>query len=197
MTIMTPDIFADMRRAMIVSQLRPSGVGDNRVLDAMGAEPRENHVPDERRTTAYADRIVPMPGGTAINPPVVTGLLLDRAEIAPGDRVLIVADPSGYTTAVARRLTDSVVAIDWSGRSEPVIEGKFSAIVIDGAVEQVPALLVESLDADGRLVTGIIDNGVTRLAVGRRGGSGFALVPFVDAEVAILPQFARPRAFSF
>ena len=197
MTIMTPDIFADMRRAMIVSQLRPSGVNDPRVLDAMGDEPRENYVPEERRTTAYADRIVPMTDGQAINPPVVTGLLFDRAAITPDDRVLIVADPSGYTAAIARRLTDSVVSIIWSGASEAKIEGSFSAIVIDGAVEQVPTALIEALDANGVLVTGVVENGVTRLAVGRRGGGGFALVPFVDAEATILPQFARPRAFSF
>ena len=193
MTAMTPDIFADMRRAMVVSQLRPNGVNDPRVLDAMGIEPREDYVPAERRTTAYADRVVPLPEGRAINPPTVTGMLFESASIAPADRVLVVADPSGYTTAIARRLARSVSTQDGPAAAT----GAFDVIVVDGAVEQVPQVLVDALDIDGRLVAGVVEAGVTRLAVGRRGGDGFALIPFMDADIAILPQFARPRAFSF
>jgi hypothetical protein len=36
MNAMTPDLFEEMRRAMVVSQLRPDGVTDPRVIDAMG-----------------------------------------------------------------------------------------------------------------------------------------------------------------
>ena len=193
---MTPDLYADMRRAMVVSQLRPSGVGDPRVLDAMGGEPREDYVPEARRSTAYADRIVPLPDGLAMNPPIVTGQMLDAAHIGDGDRVLIVSDPTGYVSALARRLTSNVATLHGvDGAGGP--SDKFDVILIDGAVEVIPDALIEALDADGRLVSGVVEHGVTRIAVGRRGGGGFALIPFVDAEMAILPQFARLRAFSF
>jgi protein-L-isoaspartate(D-aspartate) O-methyltransferase len=70
-------------------------------------------------------------------------------------------------------------------------------IMIDGAVEHVPDALVDHLAPNGRLITGIVESGVTRLAIGRRGGSGFGLHAFMDVEMMILPEFSRPPAFVF
>lgn len=187
--VMSPDSFNNMRRAMVESQLRPEGVTDVRVLDAMGSVAREDFVPEARRATAYADRMIALPDGRGINPPIVTGRLLNAAAIAADDRVLIIGDASGYTTAVARQLTVKV--------ETAAGEGVFDVILIDGAVEKLPDSLVEQLTPSGRLVTGVFEAGVTRLAIGRRAGSGFGLTPFLDAEIAVLPEFARPPAFVF
>ena len=73
----------------------------------------------------------------------------------------------------------------------------YDLILIDGAVEVVPDSLVEQLADGGRLATGLIDGSVTRLAIGRRAGHGFGLVPFADSAAAALPGFARPREFTF
>ena len=68
---------------------------------------------------------------------------------------------------------------------------------MDGAIATVPEALITQLAPDGRLTTGIIEGGIARLAVGRRGGSGFALSAFTDAEAVVLPGFVRPREFVF
>ena len=50
MTVQTPiPDFAAARRAMVDSQLRPEGVTDPAVLEAMGSVPREQFVPDDSR----------------------------------------------------------------------------------------------------------------------------------------------------
>jgi protein-L-isoaspartate(D-aspartate) O-methyltransferase len=36
----------------------------------------------------------------------------------------------------------------------------------------------------------MLDNGVSRLAIGRRAGEGFGMAPFTDSAAAILPGFA-------
>ena len=190
---MTPDLFENMRNAMVVSQLRPDGVTDPRVIDAMGRVPRENYVPADRRSTAYADRLIPLADGRGINPPMVTGRLLSEARIVAGEHVLIVGSATGYTAAVVVMLTDSVTTAD---ASAPIV-GTYDVIMIDGAVEHVPETLIDHLAPNGRLITGIVESGVTRLAIGRRGGRGFGLMPFVDAEMVILSEFSRPPAFVF
>ena len=45
---MTDHNFEQMRRAMVASQLRTTGVNDPRVVAAMGEVPRERFVPPER-----------------------------------------------------------------------------------------------------------------------------------------------------
>ena len=61
----------------------------------------------------------------------------------------------------------------------------------------MPDALVGQLADGGRLASGLVENGVTRLAIGRRAGEGFGMAAFADAAAAILPGFAKPRAFKF
>jgi protein-L-isoaspartate(D-aspartate) O-methyltransferase len=69
--------------------------------------------------------------------------------------------------------------------------------VVDGAVEQLPDALIEQVRPGGRIVAGVADRGVTRLASGIRTEAGYGLSPFVDSECVVLPGFERPRGFQF
>ena len=70
--------FEDMRRAMVDSQLRTSGVNDAWVVAAMGSVPREDYVPAAYRTTAYMDRSILLDDGSILNPAVSTAMLLGQ-----------------------------------------------------------------------------------------------------------------------
>ena len=104
--------FEPMRRAMVASQLRTTGVNDPRVLAAMGEVPRERFVPRERRALAYADALVPLAPGRALNPPMALGRLLTEARPAAGEHALVIGAATGYSAAVLARLVGSVVALE-------------------------------------------------------------------------------------
>ena len=70
-------------------------------------------------------------------------------------------------------------------------------LLIDGAVEALPATLIAQLKAGGRIATGLADRGVTRLASGVRTEGGHGLADFADIDCVVLPGFARPRGFQF
>lgn len=217
---MTEHNFEQMRRAMVASQLRTTGVNDPRVVAAMGAVPRERFVPGERASTAYADALLPLANSRALNPPMTLGKILAEARPQPGDKVLLIGAATGYAAAVLARLAGSVVALeedkDLLAAAKTALAGEdnvtlvkgalakghkagapYDLILFDGAVEFVPEAIVEQLADGGRLAAAIVDQGVTRLAVGRRAGGGFGIAPFADAAAAILPGFSKPRAFSF
>ncbi len=191
------DRFAALRHAMVISQLRPAGVAQPRLLEAMGRVKREAFVPAEAQASAYIDRALPLGEGRALNPPVTTGMLLDALRLDGTDHLLIVGNATGYAAAVARALTDNVVECADADIGGGLDNRRFDAILIDGAVEEVPEVLVGALHPDGRLATGLVERGVTRLALGRRGGHGFGLVAFADGEAVILHRFDRARAFVF
>ena len=73
----------------------------------------------------------------------------------------------------------------------------YDLILIDGAVEFVPDALIDQLRDGGRLATALLDQGVSRLAIGHKAGQGFGLSAFSDAAAVMLPGFARARAFTF
>src|SRR5687767_2518913 len=109
---MTEHNFETMRRAMVASQLRTTGVNDPRVVAAMGAVPRERFVPSERRALAYADARVPLGRGRELNPPMTLGRLLTEARLDGSERALVIGAATGYSAAVLARLAASVVALE-------------------------------------------------------------------------------------
>lgn len=216
---MTEQTYEAMRRAMVESQLRTTGVNDPRVVAAMAVVPRERFVPVERRAIAYMDRPVPLGSGRMLNMPEATGLLLTQARIAPADKVLLVGAASGYTAALLDRLAGEVVALEddaslltfarenLSGTRVQLVEGAlyqgwpaaapYDLIFIDGLIEHVPDPLVDQLAPEGRLACALLDRGASRLGIGRKSGAGFGLDLFADCEAAPLPGFARPKTFVF
>lgn len=209
-----------MRHAMVASQLRTNAVNDQRVLVAMNTLPREAFVPAEARAIAYRDTALPVAGGRAINLPMVTGRLLTEAYLQKGDRVLLIGAAGGYTAAILAQIVAEVVAVEEDAglvglakdalASTPnvtLIEGAlaqghaagapYDVLIVDGAVEHLPDTLVDQVATGGRVVTGIVDRGVTRLATGRKTDGGFGLSPFLDCDCVVLPGFAKPKAFTF
>ena len=49
----------------------------------------------------------------------------------------------------------------------------------------------------GRVVSGLIERGVSRLAAGRTVKGAFGLRAFADVDCVPLPGFAAPRGFAF
>lgn len=209
-----PD-YAAARQAMVDSQLRPQGVNDPAVLAAMSVVPREKFVPEDQKPLAYIDRAVPLGEGRALPAPAVLGLLLTGLATLPGERALVVGANSGYSAAVLSKMGLQVTALESSeslaeaARKNkvsivlgPLSEGTkkgapYDLILVDGAIEQIPDALIEQLVEGGRIGGAIVEQGITRLFIGRRAGGGFGFHPISDASTPRLPGFERPKAFTF
>lgn len=189
--------FAAARRAMIDSQLRPSGVNDPAVLEAFARVPREDFVPATARGHAYIDRAIDLGDGHALAAPLFHGRMLTEAEPVAGDKVLIVSTGNGYLPALVESLAGSVTVVDAAAAAAGAVEGRYSLILVDGAIEQVPAGLAAALDDAGRLVTGLVERGVTRLAIGRKAAGAVALLPLAEMGIPVLAEFAAPKRWSF
>ncbi len=216
---MTEHVFEPMRRAMVASQLRTTGVNDPRVVAAMGAVARERFVPADRCALAYADALVPVAPGRALNPPMALGRMLTEARLDGSERALVIGAATGYSAALLARLVRSVVAVEevpalaafardaLAGTGVEIVEGPltqghkagapYDFILIDGAVEHVPGAIVDQIADGGEIALALLEDGVSRLCVGRVGSGAFGATAFVDAAAAVLPGFEKPRGFSF
>jgi len=181
------------RRAMIDSQLRVSGVNAPGILAAFNVVRREDFVPDDRRAVSYMDRAVPLGEGRFLSPALTYGQMLEAAEVVQDDSVLVLS-PNGYLAALTEKLAGSVTRAAALGVAQG---GPYSLILIDGATEVLPESLAALLADDGRVVTGILDRGVTRLAIARKVLGKVIATPLGDADFAVLPEFAAPKTWSF
>ncbi len=186
---------AGARRAMIDSQLRVSGINDAAILAAFLSVSREDFVPEARRAVAYADRAVALGDGAVLSPALTYGQMLTAAEPTGADSVLVIGAPGDYLAALAEKLASKVTLVAASGDWSKA--GEHSLVLVDGAIEEVPAALADVVAADGRLVTGVVERGVTRLALGRKVAGHLALTVLSEADFAPLAAFAARPKWSF
>jgi len=216
MTVQSPiPDFAAAREAMVESQLRPQGVTDPAVLDAMRRIQREKFLPSHTRPLAYVDRAVGIGDGRFLSAPAVLGQLLTQMMPQAGQRALVVGAGTGYSTEVLKTIGLDAIGVESSAELAAaardlhinVVEGPlevgwaeaapYDQILIDGAVEHVPDALVTQLANGGRLGAALIDRRITRMIVGRKAGDAFGYLSIGDAGVPVLPGFSRPKAFTF
>ena len=186
------------RRAMIDSQLRTSGVNEPWVLAAMARVAREDFVPEASRAAAYVDRAVALGGGRFLAAPLVHGKMLSEAAPRSSDTALLISSGSGYLEALLRPLAgrlDVIAAGDAAAAKRK--RGGYTLIVIDGAIEALPESLAAQLADDGRLVTGLVERGITRLAVGRKTAGEIAMLPLAELGIPVLAEFAAAKSWSF
>ena len=174
---MIPD-WAEERRQMVDKQLRRRLIRDPRVLDAMGAIPREEFIPAEHRVLAYGDDPVPIGYGQTISQPYMTALMAQELELTGTESLLEVGAGCGYAAAVLGALARTVVSIDIvpvlvelardnlrrTGRdgNVTVVEGDgsrgypplapYDAISVAAGAPQIPSSLLNQLADPGVLV---------------------------------------------
>jgi len=217
--------FTLARRNMIDGQLRPNRVNNTQLLAAIADLPRERFLPAGLQSVAYADDDVPLGNGRCLMEPMVLARLIQTLQPQPEDRALVVASGPGYGAALLARLVKSVVAVEadagLAGSAEQTIrelgitnvrqvtgkmedghagEGPYDVILIEGAVQHVPATILDQLAEGGRLGTVIAaaspgGQGVAQLTV-KEGGVASGR-PIFDAGTPALPGFATPPRFTF
>jgi protein-L-isoaspartate(D-aspartate) O-methyltransferase len=215
--------FAAARRMMVDGQVRTADVTDLRLLAAMGDVPRETFVSASRAALSYLDLDLPAGEGRTgrcLLKPMVLAKLIQSAEIAPTDHVLDVGCATGYSSAVLAQLSASVVALE-EDRSlaqaaeralathpnvkvvmGPLTAGWSSAapydvILMQGATEVVPDVLLRQLKDGGRLAC-ILGPGPQRKAMLYRNTDGeMSGRPMFDASAPLLPGFHRAPSFVF
>ena len=162
---------------MVVEQLLPNGVTDERVLEVMSAIPREEFLSRRLRRHAYENRALAIECGQTISQPLVVALMTQALKPRPGDVALEVGTGSGYQAAVLSRLCRKVVTLDREPAlaehaSETLVRLGFDNVVVavaDGsqgwpasapydlilvacASPELPAALLDQLAPEGRLI---------------------------------------------
>lgn len=100
------------RMSMVEYQIRRRGVRDEEVLAAMERVRRDEFVPKDLKSQAYADHPLPIGYGQTISQPYIVALMTELLEIKPGDRVLEIGTGSGYQAAILAELGAEVYTVE-------------------------------------------------------------------------------------
>lgn len=172
---------ATTAQRMVAEQLRPHGVTDERVLDAMATIPREEFLPWRARRYAYEDRALAIDCGQTISQPLVVALMTQAAAPSDTEIALEVGAGSGYQAAVLSRLCRKVITIErepalaehasqalrklgFDNVEVVVADGSlgwpssapYDVVLVAAAAHAVPPALVDELADGGRMVIPVV-----------------------------------------
>jgi protein-L-isoaspartate(D-aspartate) O-methyltransferase len=168
----------------LVDSLR-AAIGDQRVLDAIRAVPRDRFVPRGVRHRAWENSSLPIGEGQTISQPLVVGRMCELLALRGDETVLDVGTGSGYHAAVLARLAGRVVSIERvAGLSAAAAErldgvelvvgdgtqgyppaAPYDAINVAAATDAIPPALLDQLAPGGRLVIPLGAEGHQRLVL--------------------------------
>ncbi len=112
MSVTSPERAARARERMVETQIAGRGIRDRLILDAMRSVPREAFVDPGFEEFAYEDGPLSIGEGQTISQPYIVALMIEAAEVKPGDSVLEVGAGSGYASAVLSRVGGRVHAVE-------------------------------------------------------------------------------------
>jgi len=214
--------FEAARTKMVDNQVRTTDVTSHSVLKAFYTVPREAFVPAKAKSLAYIDTDIEVGAGRFLMEASPLAKLLQLGTITKDDVVLEVGTGSGYATAILSMIAGSVVSLESdealnasagetlsalgydnvavvSGALEAGYAGEapYDVIFINGAIEEVPAALLEQLRDGGRLIAVVGYGNAAQAKVFVREQGAISEGSFFNASVKPLPGFRKAKEFVF
>ena len=206
------------RQNMIDGQITVNQIDHPALLAAMAMMPRERFLPSNLQMLAYSDGVIDLAAGGKMPPPLVQAKLLQAANLAPSDSVLIVAANCGYMAALASQMAGFVYALTQAqdqadhlsrlavdlaldnlacGAGDPMTgypeQGPYQAILVEGSLCNAPVALDEQL-ADGGCLVYVRQDRVGQLAKRVSHGGYVSEIILEDLNAPLLDE--KPEGFS-
>jgi protein-L-isoaspartate(D-aspartate) O-methyltransferase len=197
---------------MVRASIEARGIKDQRVLQAMRAEPREEYMPAEKRQYAYDDAAVKIGWQQTISRPFIVALMSSLLDLDADSKVLEIGTGSGYQAAILDHLAGSVYSIEIV---EPLCKraranldrlghhrihtrcgdgyrgwpeaAPFDRIILTAAPPEIPQTLIDELKPGGRLVAPVGEGSHDELVVLEKRADG-TVTQKIQRGVAFVPM---------
>lgn len=209
-----------MARASLVLGLRQHGVVQPDILRAFETVPHEAFIPEEFAEYAYREGSLPIACGQSITSPSILAAMLVALDPAGSGKILEIGTGSGYSAALLARLGKRVFTLErhhelaqaaqnaWKALSISNIVGfhqdglpglgghaPFDRILLNGAVKEIPEILLDQL-ADGGVLVAPVGSGEARQTVVRVERADDDFITTEHGLVRLAPlQSGKARAF--
>ena len=209
------------RHNMVLQQIRPWDVLDQRVLDLLEAMPREDFVPEGYRKLAYADIAIPLGHAEVMMPPRVEARMLQALNIHPQETVLEIGTGSGFVTALLASSARHVYSVDIhpefvSSAAQKLLSqglvnvtlesgdaargwsncGHVNVIAITGSMPVLPEVFEQSLKPGGRLFAIVGDApAMQAILITRLGEYEFRREILFETDLPPLRNAPQPNRF--
>ena len=164
--------------AMVEGQIKPLSDINPDILNALYNIDRKDYTPVKFKNFSYIEKNILIGNNRYLPKPAISAKLLSALDIGVNETILIISSTTGYSAALASKIAETVICIEQDSElidfSEKIAiqnsmnnivfiknelkkgyldQGPYSCILIEGAIEEVPDVILNQLAEGGRLVT--------------------------------------------
>jgi protein-L-isoaspartate(D-aspartate) O-methyltransferase len=213
---------AVLNKNMVDGQIKPINGMSQQLLSVFYAIDRNDFIPDIYKSMSYAEMNITIENNRTIFKPVLVAKIALFIDLKANENVLIVGSSTGYLSAILSHQAETVIVVEENQRllddSENAIkknninnvvfirnelskgyndQAPFNAIIIEGAVQEVPSNILDQLEEGGRLLA-LIDNDETCSAIlFTKNGNKFNEQKLFNCSLPVLEGFKKKNSFSF
>ncbi len=162
---------------LIERELKPDGIKDERVIQALYKVKREKFIPESLRDRAYGNYPLPIGENQTISQPYIVALMTQALDIKSTDKVLEIGTGTGYQAAILAELAlvvysiERIESLSMKARTNLYTQGynnvflivgdgtiglpeyaPFNKIIVTAAAPDIPESLITQLINGGKMV---------------------------------------------
>tara|TARA_B100000989_G_scaffold142871_1_gene106404 strand:+ start:286 stop:936 length:651 start_codon:yes stop_codon:yes gene_type:complete len=211
-----------LNKNMVDGQIKPINGMTERIVSTFYSLDRNNFMPLQLKNQSYMEMNLNIEDGRVIPKPDLIAKIVLNINLKDNENVLILGSSTGYLAAILSYHAQTVIVVEENKKlleaSEKSIkenninnvvffnneiakgcleQSPFNAIIIEGAVEEVPKNIVDQLESGGRMIAIISDNGACTAKMYKKRGQSISTSKLFNCSIPVLNSFKMKNSFSF
>tara|TARA_A100001388_G_C28701019_1_gene466180 strand:+ start:132 stop:782 length:651 start_codon:yes stop_codon:yes gene_type:complete len=213
---------ASLNKNMIEGQIKPINGMSKELLSAFYSLDRNDFMPEKMKEMSYIEKNILLEDKRTILKPSLIAQIALSINLKANENVLILGATTGYLSAILSHQAETVIVVEENeqllNNSENAIkknninnvvfikneiakgyseQSPFNAILIEGAIQEVPKNILDQLDEGGRLFAIVQEGDICSAKLFKKCGQSINDQRLFNCSMPVLSMFMKKNSFSF
>ena len=212
----------NLNKNMVDGQVKPINGMNEQLLSTFYSLDRSDFMPEQMKSMSYVEKNLIVKNDRIILKPDLVAKIALSIDLKTDENVLILGASTGYLSAILSHHAETVIVVEEDEEfllsAENAIkinnlnnivfvkneiskgysdQSPFDAIIIEGAIQEVPENILNQLDEGGRLLAILQEEGVCTARLFKKNKNNFDNQKLFNCLLPALNIFKRENSFSF
>lgn len=212
----------NLNKNMVDGQVKPINGMNKQLLSVFYLIDRNNFMPEAMKNLSYTEKNIVLKNNRAIFKPDLVAKIALSIDLKNHENVLVIGSTTGYLCAILSHQAETVIVVEEDeyllSLSENAIkknninnvvfikneltkgysdQSPFNAIIIEGAIHEVPNNILKQLDQKGRLLAIVQEDDICSAKLFKKNGKSFSEQKLFNCSLPVLDVFKKKNSFSF
>ena len=211
-----------LNKNMIEGQIKPINGMSEELLSVFYSLDRNDFMPETMKEMSYIEKNILLEDKRTILKPSLIAQIALSINLKANENVLILGATTGYLSAILSHQAETVIVVEENeqllNNSENAIkknninnvvfikneivrgyseQSPFNAIIIEGAIQEVPNNILDQLDEGGRLFAIVQEGDICSAKLFKKNGHLISDQRLFNCSMPVLSMFMKKNSFSF